>query len=325
MKGNNIILTCTFITAVFVIMLISSCKKDSDKTVPILTTSAVSNITSVSAACGGNITGGCSSVIERGVCWSTGTTPTIADSKTVDGMGTGSFTSAITGLIPNTTYNVRAYATNDLGTGYGSVVSFTTPIVIVPDIDGNIYHTVTIGTQVWMVENLKTTKYRNGEPISNISDSLQWITLSTGAYCNYNNDANNSTTYGRLYNWYAVNDNRNIAPAGWHVATDAEWTTLINCLGGTGVAGGKMKEADTTHWSSPNIGANNSSGFTALPGGYRYNNGAFNNIRFNAYWWSATENDASTAWIRHLGKDHADADRASLYKVDGYSVRCLKD
>lgn len=137
----------------------------------------------------------------------------------------------------------------------------------VTDYDGNVYQTVLIGDQCWMMENLKVTHYRNGDPIPHVTDGVTWGNLTSGAYCNYNNDEGNVATYGRLYNWYAVDDSRNIAPAGWHVPSDAEWQTLVDYLGGDAVAGGKMKEAGTTHWASPNTGATNESGFTALPGG----------------------------------------------------------
>ena len=308
----------------FILILAISCR-DKNKTVPVLTTNAVSGITSISASSGGEITGGCSVLSDRGVCWSTGANPTIADSKTSEGAGEDCFTCAITGLTPNTTYYVRAYATNDIGTGYGNVLSFTTQQGnTMTDVDGNIYYTIVIGTQTWMMENLKTTKYRNGDVIPNVLDST-WINLTTGAYCNYNNDANNSTTYGRLYNWFAINDSRNLAPAGWHVATAAEWQTLVDYLGGKEEAGGKLKEAGTTHWISPNMDATNSSGFTALPGGYRFSNGLFDRLGSNGYWWSSTENAASTAYARHLGTDHMDCDLDSLNKFIGLSIRCIKD
>jgi uncharacterized protein (TIGR02145 family) len=138
----------------------------------------------------------------------------------------------------------------------------------VKDFEGNVYKTITIGTQTWMADNLRTTKYRNGDAIPEVTDSSAWINLITGAYCNYNNTRNNDTivSYGRFYNLYAVTDNRNICPTGWHVSTDAEWTTLTDYLGGASVAGDKLKEKGTTHWESPNAGATNEIGFTALPG-----------------------------------------------------------
>lgn len=316
------------------LILTNSCKKDNNNTtptvqIPVLTTSAVSSITQSTASCGGNITSdGGSTVTANGVCWSTGQAPTTANSKTTDGTGAGSFTSTITGLMANTTYYVRAYATNSAGTGYGSAMSLTTQQgngSTITDIDGNVYHFVTIGTQVWMVENLKTTKYRDGTAIPNVTNNAAWAALTTGAYCNYNNDVNSSTTYGRLYNWHTVNDSRNIAPTGWHVPTDAEWTTLTNYLGGENIAGGKLKEINTTHWTTPNAGADNSSGFTGLPGGYRYNNGLFVSVGNLGYFWSATQYDATYAWERYLNYYGSNIVSFNLYKTYGFSVRCLRD
>jgi len=200
----------------------------------------------------------------------------------------------------------------------------------VTDIDGNVYTTVTIGTQTWMVENLKTTKYRNGDPIPNITDGTEWGNRSTGAYCDYENTPSNSTIYGKLYNWYAVGDSRNIAPTGWHVPSDAEWTTLITYLGGEDVAAGKMKstgtiEAGTGLWYSPNAGATNSSGFTGLPGGYRYPDGSFYFRASNGYWWSSSQGVSSEAWYRGLFYNYATVDRYRSNKAVGFSVRCLKD
>lgn len=195
----------------------------------------------------------------------------------------------------------------------------------VTDIDGNIYHTVTIGTQVWMVENLKTTKYRNGDLIPKITDDIAWSN-QTEAYCNYNNDANNSTTYGRLYNWYAVNDSRNIAPTGWHVSSDVEWTTLTTYLGGESVAGGKLKETGTTHWSIFNPAVTtNESGFTALPGGSRGTFGQFYDVGHGGVWWSSTESETRYAWYRSMADISYSIGRGPCAKNLGYSVRCVRD
>jgi uncharacterized protein (TIGR02145 family) len=188
-----------------------------------------------------------------------------------------------------------------------------------------MYHAITIGTQTWLLENLKTTHYRNGDPISHITDNGTWSAQTTGAYCNYNNDTNNVATYGRLYNWYTVIDSRGLAPTGWHVASDAEWTTLTTYLGGLSVAGGKLKEAGTAHWASPNTGATNESGFTALPGGYRYHNGIFDNIGYYGYIWSSSEYDATYAWYRGMDYSNATVYPNSCLKKFGYSVRCVKD
>jgi uncharacterized protein (TIGR02145 family) len=206
----------------------------------------------------------------------------------------------------------------------------------VTDIDGNVYQTVTIGDQVWMMENLKVTHYRNGDPIPNVTDNGTWSGLTTGANCDYNNDVNNVATYGSLYNWYAVDDSRNIAPAGWHVPTDEEWKQLEMYLGmsqaeadGSGWRGtdegGKLKETGTTHWPSPNTGATNESGFTALPGGYRYSNGSFYGMGSYALFWSSTEISSGYAWNRNLDYSYSQVYRSSLDKHDGFSVRCVRD
>ena len=166
----------------------------------------------------------------------------------------------------------------------------------VTDIDGNVYNTVTIGTQVWMKENLKVTHYNNGDEIPNIEDNAAWTGLSNGAYCNYQNDNDFVDTYGRLYNWFAVDDGREICPTGWHIATDAEWTILSDYLGGRHIAGGKLKEAGTTHWASPNTGATNSSGFTGLPSGMRSSvDGIFGYQTEGCGFWSNTQVNATEA------------------------------
>ena len=190
------------------------------------------------------------------------------------------------------------------------------------DFDNNNYASVQIGTQTWMAENLKTTHYKNGTPIPNVIDSVAWAGLNTGARCYYNNDsASYASTYGALYNWYTVNTG-NLCPIGWHVPSDAEWTTLTTYLGGESVAGGKLKA--TTLWSSPNTGATNSSGFTALPGGLRTYPGTYGNFGFG-YWWSSTESNTADAWYRGMGYGSGTVGRHSYHKNDGYSVRCLRD
>ncbi len=306
--------------------------------VPSLTTAIVSAITQTTAECGGTITSdGGTTVTARGVCWSTNPSPTVADNKTTDGAGVGSFASSIMGLTVGTLFYVRAYATNSAGTGYGNTQSFTTVAGTVTDFDGNVYQTVTIGNQVWMAENLKVTHYRNGDAIPFVTFAPTWAALTTGAYCDYYNDANNAITYGKLYNWFAVNDSRSIAPTGWHVPSDAEWMELEMSLGlslaeavATGTRGtdegGKMKETGTTHWTSPNTGATNGSGFSALPGGYRYYDGYYSDKNLRGFFWSITEFAYDRAWYRYLGYDQSGVSRASSgLKVYGFSVRCVKD
>jgi uncharacterized protein (TIGR02145 family) len=318
------------------LLLTNSCQKKDDagnpsltEEVPTVTTNSVTNITQTTATAGGNVTSeGSSSVTVRGVCWSTSQSPTTSDNHTHDGTGTSSFSSNITGLIANTPYYVRAYALNSYGTGYGNEVSFTTlpgSGGTITDLDGNVYHTTTIGTQVWMVENLKTTKYRNGDPIPNVSDSVTWANLNTGAYCNYHNDANNSAIYGRLYNWYAIGDNRHIAPSGFHVPSDAEWTILTDFCGGLDSAGGKLKEKGSIHWQSPNTGATNESGFTAVPGGYRLANGEFYYMGSYGYWWSSSEYGPNYSWSRYMYYLDGKVGSQDDFQYCGFSVRCLRD
>jgi uncharacterized protein (TIGR02145 family) len=191
----------------------------------------------------------------------------------------------------------------------------------VTDVDGNVYHTVTVGTQVWMVENLNTTRYRNGDPIPGRPD---WNTNDSGAYCNYNNDENFSAIYGRLYNWYAIDDSRKIAPSGWHVPSLSEWSLLIAYLGGDSLAGSKLKEIGTVHWNSPNLGATNESGFKALPGGDRSVTVDFVNIGNLAIWWSST-GEAYDAWSCSVWSNERYAMLFGANFNGGFSVRCIKD
>ena len=234
-------------------------------------------------------------------------------------------------------------STNDFeghdGNGWKSLTKSASPTGsgMVTDIDGNQYLTVTIGTQTWMRENLSTSRFRNGDPIPEVLLNSDWIALDTSAWSWYDHDPEKDMPYGKLYNWYAVNDSRGLCPTGWHVPTDAEWTTLTDLLGGTGVAGGKMKttgtiQAETGYWEADNIGATNESGFTGLPGGYRYFDGSFELVIFGfvgygGVWWGSTENSNSTAdaWVRGLAYDNDEVGRVSSNKRLGFSVRCLRD
>jgi uncharacterized protein (TIGR02145 family) len=195
------------------------------------------------------------------------------------------------------------------------------------DQDSNTYKTVIIGTQTWMAENLRTTKYNDGTSIPIVIDNKEWEYLSTPGYCWCNNDpATFKNIYGALYNWFSVNTGK-LAPTGWHVPTDEEWTILTNFLGGEAIAGGKMKEQGTSHWWSPNTGATNVSGFTTLPCGYRSHfNGDFPYLSTNAYFWSSSQLNEADACYRILFFDGENVCRRYLNcKSDGFSVRCLKD
>jgi uncharacterized protein (TIGR02145 family) len=195
----------------------------------------------------------------------------------------------------------------------------------VTDIDGNVYHTVTIGTQVWMVENLKVTHYRNGEPIPNVIEKADWSDLSKGAYCFYDNEPNNSKIYGNIFNWYAVHDIRQIAPKGWHIPTGVEWNTLITYLGDNSIAGNKLKEAGTEHWLTPNTGTNES-GFTALPGGFRSESGKFADMGSYGLWWRYNAMHTDRAFTRRLSYGHSYVDSDTyMCQTYGFSVRCLRD
>ena len=184
---------------------------------------------------------------------------------------------------------------------------------------------ITIGNQNWAPKNLDVVTYRNGDPIPEVQAASTWSNLTTGAWCYYENNTANGTTYGKLYNWYAVNDPRGLAPNGYHIPTDAEWTTLSSYIGGTVTAGGKMKEAGTSHWLSPNTNATNSSGFTGLPGGFRYSIGSFYSIGAFGYWWSSSEFNTSSALYRYLYYSGGYVDRDDLDKQNGFSLRCLRD
>jgi uncharacterized protein (TIGR02145 family) len=220
------------------------------------------------------------------------------------------------------------------------IINVKVPITVT-DIDGNVYNTVTIGTQTWMAENLKTTRYRNGDPIPNVTDATEWSNLLTGAYCDYDNKPDNSAIYGKLYNWYAGNDSRNIAPVGWHMSTDEEWTILENYLISKGYNWDGSKDGDkiakalasTSNWVSSTLSGvigndltkNNSTGFTALPGGYRYVSGTFLHFREKSSWWSSPEGTigVSNGWM--LSYDSNNLNYGNGSKKIGSSVRCLKD
>ncbi len=228
-------------------------------------------------------------------------------------------------------YNT-ASKTVKINVKYGGVSSAifnpTSTYGTVTDIDGNEYKTIVIGTQTWMAENLRVVRYRNGDSIPLVTSNSAWKSLTSNGYCNYKNINNLDTiaTMGRLYNWFTVSNNRNIAPAGWHVASDGDWATLTTFLGGAAVAGGKLKESGTSHWSAPNTSASNSSGFTALPGGRReYSDGTFLNLTYDGFWWTSSAYNPDYSWYYDLHYTFASIDRANFHKQYGYSVRCMKD
>ena len=304
----------------------------SEVTGAVLTTTEVTTVTSVSAIAGGNITdAGGGTITARGICWGTSPNPTITGNKTTSGTGPGTFTGTLTGLTDGTTYYYRAYATNDFGTTYGQELHFITPVT---DIEGNIYKTVIIGDEVWMAENLKVTKFNDNTDITLAGDAAAWIALTGPGFCWYNNDPDfNKPVYGALYNWYAASS-ANICPTGWHTATNDEYNAMevslglaqadINIWGWRGTdQGSKMK--NTTGWNAGENGTN-TSGFSALPGGYRfYNDGQFNGQNTLGYWWTATEHDADRGWYRRLDGNNTAVYMASTDKEAGKAIRCVKD
>jgi uncharacterized protein (TIGR02145 family) len=285
---------------------------------PALTTTAITSVTVNSASSGGNITSnGGATVTDRGVCWATTANPTILNSLVTSGTGSGAFSGNLTGLLAGTTYYVRAYATNSAGTAYGNQFIFNTKIA---DIEGNTYNTVTIGTQVWMSENLKTTRYNNNIAIPNVTDNTVWSNTYTPAYCWFNNDETTyKPLYGAMYNWFTVT-NGLLCPTGWHVATEAEYGTLemflgmpadqINLIGWRGTdQGSQMK--NTTGWDAGQNGTN-TSGFSALPGGYRFAlDGTWQAIGSFTYWWTGTETFAGSTegWYRRIDGANSDVYR----------------
>jgi len=231
---------------------------------------------------------------------------------------------------------------NSDGTTAGSALhTCGTPNIHNPDLtygtmtdqQGNVYKTIVIGTQEWMAENLNTSIYRNGDSIPTGLTGSQWSnTINTlqGAWAYYQNNPSNACPYGKLYNWFACVDDRQLCPVGWHVPTDSEWTVLTDYLGGEAIAGGKMKTtgitADATGlWFTPNAGATNSSGFSGVPGGYRIYQGPYSNLGYINYCWSSTDFDNQSARYRYLIYDDVDATRATGGKQNGFSVRCLRD
>ena len=312
-------------------------------TLPTVTTATISNVTQITFTSGGDVTSdGGTPVTAKGVCWSTVSDPTVSDLHTNDGMGTGSFISLVTNLQPNTFYFVRAYATNSIGTAYGNQVSCTTvadasPCPGVPTLTygGQVYNTVMIGAQCWMRENLNI-----GTEILGSLDQTDNGTMEK--YC-YDDLTTNCEEYGGLYQWGEIVQYLNgasntttwnpvptghvqgICPAGWHLPTYDEYTILTTYLGGTSVAGGKMKEIGYTHWSAPNTDATNESGFTALPGGSRLNSGFFSALGSHASFWTTLTPHPESAWNIQLIYVSGNVYDGNDYKVSGNSVRCVKD
>jgi uncharacterized protein (TIGR02145 family) len=309
---------------------------------PSITTNPPSSIGIDSVIVGGNITNdGGSSIVLRGVCYSTTPNPNMGNMRTEDGSGVGSFSTILRNLNPSTTYYVRSYAKNSNGVVvYGNEVSFSTGTPIpgircpgtpsVTDIDGNLYHTVQIGNQCWIQSNLKTSRYRNGDSIPmNLMGYLG--SFATGSYYIYNNDSLNNYFFGKLYNHYAVTDSRGLCPTGWKVPSDTDWTVLSNNFGGDAISSASLRATDTLPtpfgWASPNLGATNNSGFTALPGGHINMSGLSGQLNLWGFWWTSTTTTSLNAWYRIMHHEFI-----HLYRYDQnigrtacFSVRCIKE
>lgn len=354
MKKQSLFLVFNLI--VLLLMLINACKKDNtteSKPVPVLTTNDVTRVSNSYGISGGWVSdAGGGLVTASGVCWSTSPGPTVNDSKTQDNYtNLGYFISYFSGLSPNTTYYLRAYATTDAGTGYGNEIEFKTlpdydgQKGTVTDIDGNIYNTVGIGGQMWMAENLHTTTFSDGIPIPLKTDDAAWSALTSPGYCYWGNDTAMIRIYGNLYNWYTVdsasNGNRNVCPDGWHVPTDNDFVILNDFLletsagkwaGGIeatygGVQANMLKEEGTAHWNSPNA-ATNSTGFTALAGALRYKSGVYELLGRQGEWWSSTKAQYSNGYSGGIGlfDDFAGINLSGGGEWgNGLSIRCIKN
>jgi uncharacterized protein (TIGR02145 family) len=322
MKEQGRIIHIMVIMAV-VFCSLNSCTKDGKV---VLDTEPITEAGLTTAICGGKISSdGGYSISERGVCWAEFDYPTLIDSKTSDGSGTGAFSSHMTGLKPNTKYFVRAYAITSAGTKYAESVSFSTFNVI--DYDGNGYNTVKIGTQEWTVQNLKVTHFQNGDVIFNVAEPYQWFSTTAPSYCYFDNDLSKVSVYGNLYNFYTAVDSRNVCPDGWHVPSKDEWTTLINYFGNQYIADARMREAGTAHWYH-STGADNSSGFTFLPVGIRDAGGYFYGMTYNGSIWTSTEStdiNGIGGWMASMYTDHSEVVINSYSKSNGAAIRCVKD
>lgn len=318
----------------------------------------ISDVGQNSASCAGTVVSDNGlTVTERGVCWSENPLPTIENNTTIDGSGTGDFVSLIENLLPGRTYYLRAYATNEGGTSYSEVLQLTTQkdssiadqifnenltYGTITDVDGNNYRTIQIGDQVWMAENLRVTKYRNGDPIPNVEDNEAWTALKSGAQAAYNNNSetNSINKFGRFYNYYAVADARNLAPVGWHIPTTDEWTKLENYLASTLLSTDTNAKsiASTSDWTESSVDGsigyinqstytllNNSSGFSALPSGICSYCGCFAYVKTYTAWWNSDQFDTEEALFRSLNYNSPIVGRGHYEKKFGLSVRCVKD
>jgi uncharacterized protein (TIGR02145 family) len=288
---------------------------------------AILNVGITSAKSGGSVAiKNVPEIKSVGLCWATKKIPVFPDNNLPAKLDSGNFTCVLNNLDPGTLYFVRAYAITGKDTVYSKARAFYTHKPdAVADTDGNYYNSVTIGSQIWLAEDLKTTRLNDGSPIQRVLEDKAWPFIKTPAYCWYGNDSVNfSFPRGKLYNWYTVNTGK-ICPTGWHVPSDVEWTTLSDYLGGDSVAGGKLKTTGTIFWRSLNQQATNETGFSAIPGGYRNGTGVFLYSTIFDNWWSSDviPHEGANYWYvyHYTGLIYHEMS----YKMFGYSVRCLKN
>lgn len=349
MKRNITIRIISILVGIVSLVAITSCTKD--ETIPVITTNGISEITETTAICGGTITSdGGNAITGRGVCWSINHNPTISDSVFNNGEGTGSFTSNITNLTANTTYYVRAFATNSSGTYYGEEKVFTTSSLEIitgtmTDQEGNEYATITIGNQIWMASNLRTTIYNDNVAIPQVDGITEWSNLSTPALRVHTNlvEADSIQYYGRMYNWFAVNTGK-LCPTGWRVASADDWDALENNLIESGYNydnstsedkigksiassnGWEVYGGEITGDVGNNQTENNSTGFAGYPGGYTDGNGMSYSFHYNVYWWTSTEFNSTGATSRNISTNRNDLGMdEQTAKQNGFYVRCVKD
>jgi uncharacterized protein (TIGR02145 family) len=360
MKKTQPILISPFLLMGLCFLFLSSCKKDDIKNlgIPELSTIEVTKIAQKTAQSGGIITSDEGfPITARGICWSTSDKPTIDDNKTTDGTGKGSFESDLTDLTIGTTYYVRAYATNSKGTSYGSTTIFQTLGDTFTDArDGNVYKMVTIGNQIWMAENLRYLPSVVGPGTGSQTTPYYYVYGYNGTNVSAAKATDNYATYGVLYNWPAAmagasgsEDNpsgvQGVSPEGWHLPSHAEWEELENYLADNGynfdgtIGGGRTKIAKSlasaSRWESSTTagavgnndypGYRNKTGFTALPGGYRYNDGVFYSIGNTSFFWNATSVSSTFAYGRVMGKNITHVNMGGWFKDEAFSIRCVKD
>jgi uncharacterized protein (TIGR02145 family) len=315
-----------FLSLMLFLFAITACEKADNSTIPAVITLGITEIGTDKVLCGGQVNNdGGKSITERGVLIGKSENPLLDGTMIPMGAGMGLFNQWVENLDPGTNYHLCAYAVNETGTAYGEVKAIKTRGIIT-DIDGNSYSVVDIGNQTWMGENLKTSKYRNGNPIPQVLNDEDWHNLESGAFCYYDNNPSNGLIYGKLYNWYAMMDERGICPEGWEQPDNNDWMELIDFAGGLQNAGASLKQKGFDLWEPPNVDARNSTGFTALPAGVRVRDGFFS-IKQIANFWSATEYDEHANWQAYLssvGYNHSGAYVVPVGKNYGQSVRCIK-